>query len=94
MKEKVAKQLHKNKELLAEVMVETLVEGVEGYSKGVLDVMNLAPVVGLSGGGEGKNLLDFFLSLIREPIIGISATKGKGMRELKNLDCSISLVKC
>jgi hypothetical protein len=49
VKEKVAKQLHKNKELLAEVVVET---PVEGYSKGVLDVMNLASVVGLSWGGE------------------------------------------
>jgi hypothetical protein len=45
VKKKVAKQLHKNKELLAEVVVET---PVEGYSKGVLDVMNLASVVGLS----------------------------------------------
>jgi hypothetical protein len=48
VKEKVAKQLNKNKELLAEVVVETLMEGVEGYSKGVLNAMNSAPVVGLS----------------------------------------------
>ena len=87
--------MNKNKELLAEVVVETPVEGVEGYSKGVLDVMNSAPVVGLSWGGEDKNLLDLFSVMDkREPIIGISASKVKGMRELKNLDCSISSVKC
>ena len=76
-------------------MVETPVEGVEGYSKGVLNAMNFAPVVGLSWGGEDKNLLDLF-SIIdkREPIIDFSAPKVKGMRELKNLDCSISPVKC
>ena len=48
VKENVAKQLNKNKELLAKVVVETPVEGVEGYSKGVLNAMNSAPVVGLS----------------------------------------------
>jgi hypothetical protein len=85
VKEKVAKQLNMNKELLAEVVVETPVEGVEGYSKGVLDAMNSAPIVGLSWGGEDKNLLDFFSVMDkREPIIDISTSKVKGMRELKN----------
>jgi hypothetical protein len=79
VKEKVAKQLHKNKELLAEVVVETPVEGVEGYSKGVLDAMNCAPVVGLSWGGEDKNLLDLFLSLIRgRPLLTFLAQSLRG----------------
>jgi hypothetical protein len=48
VKEKVAKQLNKNKELLAKVVVDNPGEGVEGYSKEVLDMMNVAPVVGMS----------------------------------------------
>jgi hypothetical protein len=36
VKEKVAKQLNKNKEMLAEVVVVNPGEGVEGYSKEVL----------------------------------------------------------
>jgi hypothetical protein len=47
-KEKVVKQLYKNKEMLAEVVVETPVEGVDGYSKGEVDAMNFTPDVGLS----------------------------------------------
>jgi hypothetical protein len=43
--------------------------------------------------GEVKTTF-FFVIDKREPIIGVSAPKVKGMRELKNLDCSISLVKC
>jgi hypothetical protein len=62
VKEKVAKQLHKNQELLAEVVAETL---VDGYSKVVLDAGNFASVMGLSLGGDEKSLLDLFLSLIR-----------------------------
>ena len=60
MKEKVAKQLNKNKELLAEVVVDTPMDEVEGTSKTVLDAMKLAPVVGMSWGGEDKKLLDLF----------------------------------
>jgi hypothetical protein len=44
--DKVAKQLHKNKELLAKAVAETPVEGVEGYSQVVLDVVRLVPNVG------------------------------------------------
>jgi hypothetical protein len=47
-KEKVVKQLYKNKEMLAEVVVETPVEGVDGYSKWVVNAMNFTPDVGLS----------------------------------------------
>jgi hypothetical protein len=60
VKEKVAKQLYKNKEMLAKVVVETPVEGVDGYSKMVVAAMNFAPEVGLSWGGKDKNLLDLF----------------------------------
>ena len=48
VKEKVAKQLHKNKELFTEVVAEIPVEGVEGYSKVVINAVNFAPLVGLS----------------------------------------------
>jgi hypothetical protein len=60
VKEKVAKQLLKNKELLAKVVAETLVEGVEGYPKVVLDAVNFAPVVDLSWEGDKKRVLDLF----------------------------------
>jgi ABC-type antimicrobial peptide transport system permease subunit len=98
LKEKVAKQLHKNKELLAEVVIEIPTKGVEGYFKRVLDVMNLTLIVGLSWGGEDKNIFDFFFffSIIdkRELIIGVFTPKFIGMKEFKNIDCSIYLVKC
>jgi hypothetical protein len=89
VKEKVAKQLNKDKVLLAEVVVDILV----GEDR-VLDAMNLAPVVGLSWGGGDKKLWDLF-SVIdkREPVVEALAPKVKGMRELKNMDCSISPVK-
>jgi hypothetical protein len=48
VKEKVAKQLNKNKELLAEAVVITPGEGVEGSSNKVLNVMNVATVVGMT----------------------------------------------
>jgi hypothetical protein len=41
-------------------VAETPVEGVEGYSKEVLDAVNFTPVVGLSWGGDEKSLLEFF----------------------------------
>ena len=87
VKDKVAKQLHKNKDLLAE----TPVEGVEGYSQVVLDVVRFVPNVGLSCGGDEKSLLDLF-SIIekeRESKNDVSAPKVKEKRELKNLEFSI-----
>jgi hypothetical protein len=65
MKDKIAKQLLKNKELLAEVVAETLVVGAEGYSKVVLDAVKFVPIVGLSCGGDEKSHLDLF-SVIEE----------------------------
>ena len=49
IKKKVAKQLHKNKELLAESVGVTQV-GAKGYSKAALDAMEFAPVVGMTWG--------------------------------------------
>jgi hypothetical protein len=54
VKDKIVKQLLKNKELTAEVVAETSVEGVEGYSKVVLDAVKFTPIVGLSCGGDEK----------------------------------------
>jgi hypothetical protein len=68
-------------------VVDTPVFGEVGYSNKVFDVMNSAHIVGMSWGGDDKKLLDlFFVMDKREP-------KVKGMRELKNLECSISPVK-
>jgi hypothetical protein len=80
VKGKVAKQLNKNKELIAEAVGVLLVGGGDRVS----DTLNLAPVLGLSWGGEDKKLWD---------IIEATVPKVKGMRELKNLDCDISPVK-
>jgi hypothetical protein len=62
VKEKVAKQLHKNKELLVEAVVDIQV-GAKGYSKAALDVMKFAPVVGMTWGGEDNKLLDMVSDL-------------------------------
>jgi hypothetical protein len=88
VKEKVAKQLNKNKELLAESLVDVPVVGEEGYSNKVLGAMNLAPVVGMTWGGDDKKLLDLFSAMENKE------SKVKGLRELKSLDCTISPVKC
>ena len=84
VKDEVAKQLLKNKDLLAEVVADIL---VEGYSKEVIDMMNFAPVVGLSWGGDNKRLSNLF-SVIEEEKWELAAPKVKGKRELKNLECS------
>ena len=41
-------------------------------------------MVGMTWGGDEKKMLD---------LLSARERKAKGMRELKNLDCSISLVK-
>jgi hypothetical protein len=58
---------------------------VEGYSKEVHSVMNVASMVGMTWGGDDNKLLDLLFARER---------KAKGIRELKNLDCSISPVNC
>jgi hypothetical protein len=84
VKDKVAKQLSKNKEILAETLVVKPGEGVERCSKEVHSVMNVASVVGTTWGGDDNKLLD---------LLSTRERKAKGMRELKNLDCSMSPVK-
>ena len=80
VKEKVAKQLNKNKELIAEAVgVIPMVR-----ENRVADALNLALVLGLSWGGEDKKLRD---------LVEATVPKVKGMRELKNLDCAISIMK-
>jgi hypothetical protein len=93
VKEKVAKQLHKNKELLAEAVVDIQV-GAKGYSKAAFDVMKFALVAGMTWGGEDNKLLDMVSDLdTRKASFEVSTPKVRGMRELKNLDCTVSLVK-
>jgi hypothetical protein len=90
VKEKIAKQLHKNKELFTEVVVETTEKGVENYSEVVLDAVKFASIVGLSGGegGDEKSLLKLFSNIEEERKAYTPKVKGK--RELKNLNCSIN----
>jgi hypothetical protein len=80
VKEKVAKQLNKNKVLIAEAVGVMPVIGEDR----VANALNLAPVLGLSWEGEDKKLRD---------LVEATVPKVKGMRELKNLDCTISPVK-
>jgi hypothetical protein len=91
VKEKVAKQLHKNKELLAEIVAKTPVEGEEGYSKEVINMMNFVSMLGLTWGGDDKNLLDLFSAIDKEKRESVSVTKVKGLRELNNLECTLNL---
>ena len=63
---------------------------MEGYSKEVIRTMNFALVVGLSWGGDDKRMLNLLSSVEKEKR-ELSASKVKGMRELKNLDCSLNL---
>jgi hypothetical protein len=92
VKKKIGKQLNKNKKLLAKTVEDTPVVRVEGYSKGVLDVMEHASNLGLTFGGDEKRLSDLFLVIeedrFREEDVSFSNTKGK--REIKNLECSIN----
>jgi hypothetical protein len=93
VKEKVAKQLHKNKELLAEAVVDIQV-GAKGYSKAALDVMKFALVVRMTWGGEDIKLLDMVSDLdTQKASFEVSTPKVRGMRELKNLDYTVSPVK-
>jgi hypothetical protein len=91
---KVAKQFQNNKELLAESVSVSQV-GTKGYSKTVLDSMKFAPVVGMTWGGEDNKMLEMFSDYEkRKHSAEVSTPKVKGLRELKNLDCTLSSVKC
>ena len=89
VKEKIAKQLQKNKDLFAEVVVETTEKGAENYSEVVLDAMKFASTMGLScgEGGDEKSLLNLFSKIEEWKSYN---TKVKGKSELKNLECSIN----
>jgi hypothetical protein len=80
VKDKVAKQLTKNKELLAK----DLDVGVEVFSKEVHRTLKMASMVGMTWGGDDKKMLD---------LLSARERKTKGIKELKNLDCSVSPVK-
>jgi hypothetical protein len=88
VKEKLAKQLHKNKELFAEVVADTSEKGEESYSEVVLDAVKFASNMGLScgEGDDKKSLLNRFSNIKKEQ----KPSKVKEKRELKNLECSIN----
>jgi hypothetical protein len=65
-------------------LVEDRDEGEEGYSSEVYRKMKMASLMGVTWGGEDKKMLDMLSARER---------KAKGLRELKNLDCSVSPVK-
>jgi hypothetical protein len=69
--------------------------GTKGYSKAALDAIKFAPVVGMTWGGEDHKMLEMFSVFDkRKPFVDVSTPKVKGLRELKNLDCTLSPVKC
>ena len=81
MKSNIGKQLNKNKKLMAKVVADTPVVGVEGYSEVVLDAMESAPTLGLTFGGDKQSLLNLF-SIIeedqyREEGVSVSNTFGE-----------------
>ena len=90
VKEKLAKQLHKNKELFAEVVADTSENGEENYLEVLLDAVKFASSMGLScgEGDDEKILLNIFSNIEEERKPYTSKVKGK--RELKNLECSIN----
>jgi hypothetical protein len=90
VKEKLAKQLHKNKELFAEVVAVTSKKGEKNYSEVVLDAVKFASSMRLSygEGGDEESLLNLFSNIEKERKPYTSNVKGK--RKLKNLECSIN----
>jgi len=56
--------------------------------------MEIGPLLGISCGGDGKQLLGLLTSLDKEHCQEVSTTRSKhgtkSKRELKNLDCSIN----
>jgi hypothetical protein len=56
--------------------------------------MKFAPVVGMTWGGEDNKMLEMFSDYEkRKHSVKVSTPKVKGLRELKNLDCTLSSVK-
>jgi hypothetical protein len=89
VKEKFAKEVHKNKDLFNEVVADTSEKGEENYSEVVLDAVKFASNMGWNCGDEGdeKSLLNIFSKIEEERK---PTSKVKGMRERKNLECSLN----
>ena len=66
VKEKIAQQLHKNKELFAEVVEETVEKGVENYLEVVQDAVKFASIMRLfcDEGGVKKSHLNLFSNIV------------------------------
>jgi hypothetical protein len=66
----------------------------EGVSEIVQRAMEIGPMLGISCGGDGNQLLNLLTALDKEHCQEVSATPSKrgtkGKRELKNLECSIN----
>jgi hypothetical protein len=61
----------------------------------MLDAMKIALVLGMTWGGEDNKMLEMIYAFDkRKPFVDVSTPKVKGLRELKNWDCTLSLVKC
>jgi hypothetical protein len=57
--------------------------------------MKFAPVVGMTWGGEDNKMLEMFSNFEkRKHYADVSTSKVKGLRELKNMDCTLSPEKC
>jgi hypothetical protein len=93
VKKNISKQLNKNKKMLAKVVADPPVVGLEGYSEGVLDTMGCAPTLGLTFGGDEKKLFNLF-SVIEEDhycVEGVSISNSKGKRKKSILLFSLGL---
>jgi hypothetical protein len=68
VKEKMARQLQKNKGLFAEVAGETVEKGVENHSEAVQEAVKFASIMGLScgEGGDEESLLNLFSTIEEE----------------------------
>jgi hypothetical protein len=71
--------------------------GAKGYSEGVVSAMAIAPILGMSFGGDEKRVMDLLSDIEegqhREGVVeeyGSSVLKPKGWRERKNLECSLN----
>jgi hypothetical protein len=79
-----------NKKLMAKAVAATpLLVGAEGYSDVVLNAMGATPTKGFTFGGNKKRLISI-IEEDRHRENGVSASKSKGKRGLKNLECPIN----
>jgi hypothetical protein len=79
-----------NKKLMVKAVAATPpLVGAEGYSEVVLNAMGATPTMGFTFGGNERRLIPF-IDEDRYRENGVFASKSKGKRELKNLECSIN----